>query len=143
MLVHLIVHMSGHSQQTGLLLCWIFDIALVLRVWGASLEIDRLEALTPDNKHLVLLGRIVRFLQSEFNEEPPDCLSHLAMSSITLPLSQVVRQRRLRSWGLPGLKGWLRWLSSQLGVTLRHKYPELKASDLFLWIRDAVTYGKF
>ena len=132
MLVHLIVHLDGHRHETGPLLCWILDIAFVLRKWEALFELERIEQLMPDKEHMISLFRTLRFLEQEFDEKLPKCLAEAANPFEPFTLAEVLRQRRLALWGLPRPRGWLRLAASQLGFRLRHYYPKLQASDLLL-----------
>lgn len=137
MLVHLVVHLDGHWPKTGPLLCWIMDLALVLRKWGDLIDPARVTALVPQQHHLVLLGRLVAFLRDELGETLPQSLAHLASGYRGFTLEQLLRQRRLRAWGLPGARGWGRVLAHRLGVSLKRHYPRLCTSDLLLWTADA------
>ncbi|MDJ0616024.1 MAG: nucleotidyltransferase family protein [Calothrix sp. MO_192.B10] len=131
MLVHLSVHLDGHLPETGPMLCWIMDIAFVLRKWGALLEPERIEQLMPDKKHFISLLRTIRFLEQEFGEKIPECLASVAKSVEPFSLAAVLRQRRLALWGLPSTRGWLRLTASKLGFQLRNYRPDLQWSDLF------------
>ncbi|NEQ66795.1 MAG: nucleotidyltransferase family protein [Symploca sp. SIO2D2] len=138
MIVHLIVHMDGHRNETGPIIVWILDLAFVLRKWGALLELEQLAKLMPTKEHFVSLFRTIRFLEHEFNEKPPECLAEVIKSFEPFTLEEILRQRRLALWGLPRFRGWLRLSASKLGFQLRHSRPELYLSDLFLWFSDAL-----
>ena len=138
MLVHLIFHLDGHRPDTGPLLCWILDVAFVLRKWGALLEPERLEKLMPAKKHFISLLRTIRFLEQEFDEKLPECLAEAAKHFEPFTLAEILRQRRLALWGLPRPRGWLRLGASRLGFRLRYHRPNLHMSDLLLWSADSV-----
>lgn len=138
MVVHLIVHLDGHRPKTGLMLQWILDLAFVFRKWGDLLEPKRLEKLIPSKTHWVTLLRIIRFLEQEFDQTPPACLAQAAQNVEPFTLEEILRQRRLALWGLPRPRGWLRLGVSKIGVQLRHRRPTVEASDLILWLTDAV-----
>ena len=136
MLVHLIVHLNGHAPETGITLFWILDILFVLRKWGELIDLERLEKLMPTKKDFVCLFRIIRFLETEFKEEFPTCLSSAAKHFDPFTLEEILRQRRLALWGLPRLRGWLRFGAIQLGFKLANFRPNLDVSDLFFWSAD-------
>ncbi|NEP08863.1 MAG: nucleotidyltransferase family protein [Symploca sp. SIO2C1] len=138
MLVHLTVHMDEHRNETGPLLFWIFDIAFVLRKWGALLEPEQLEKLMPAKEHFVSLFRTIRFLEKEFGEKTPECLAEVVKSFEPFTIEEVLRQRRLAMWGLPCPRGWLRLGASQLGFELPDSRPDLPVRDLILWFTDAI-----
>jgi hypothetical protein len=92
----------------------------------------------PDRDNLISLLRTLRFLAVELGETPPPCLADAIENVEPYTLAEILRQRRLAMWGLPSPRGWLRLLAQKLGVRLKHLYPELRTSDLFLWIRDEI-----
>jgi Uncharacterised nucleotidyltransferase len=139
MLVHLVFHLNGHLDETGPMLSWILDIAFVLRKWGNSLDPARLEKLMPEKRHWVSLLRILRFLETEFGELLPDCLAEAAQKFSPFTLEEILRQRRLTVWELPGLRGWLRLGASLLGMKLNRTYPTLQVDDLIGWVADAAS----
>lgn len=138
MLVHLIVHMEGHRSEIGPLLSWIIDLVFVFRKWGTLLELKRIEKLMPQ-EHFIYLFRTIRFLEHEFDERLPECLSTAAKGFEPFTLSEVLRERRLALWGLPRTRGWLRLGACRLGLrpTKGRAYPNV--SDLFLWPKDAIS----
>ncbi|HIK29957.1 MAG TPA: nucleotidyltransferase family protein [Oscillatoriales cyanobacterium M59_W2019_021] len=139
MLVHLVFHLNGHLNETGLMLSWILDIAFVLRQWGSSLAPARLQQLMPEKRHWVSLFRILRFLEAEFDEPIPECLAASARNFAPFTLGEILRQRRLTMWELPHWRGWLRLGASRLGIELKRGYPTLQGDDLLGWVTDAAT----
>ncbi len=139
MLVHLVFHLNGHLGEMGPMLSWMLDIAFVLRQWGNSIDPVRLEKLMPEKRHWVSLFRILRFLESEFDEPIPKCLAEAAGKFAPFTLEEILRQRRLTVWELPNLRGWLRVCASRLGMKLNRTYPTLHGEDLVGWVGDAVT----
>lgn len=142
MLVHLIVHLDGHRKETGPILSWILDIAFVISKWGNLIEIEKLEKLMPTQDHFISLFRIIRFLETEFFLNLPDCLTHQAKTVEPLTLAEIFRQRRLALWRLPQLQGWLRVGANQLGIRLKYPRPPLKISDLLFFPLDWFNYQK-
>ncbi|NET53621.1 MAG: nucleotidyltransferase family protein, partial [Merismopedia sp. SIO2A8] len=138
MVVHLIVHMDGHRHETGPMLCWILDLAFVLRKWGTLIKPEYIEKLMPAKENLVSLFRIVRFLEQEFDQQLPACLTQGAKNFEPLTLAEIFRQRRLALWGLPRPNGWLRLGASQLGFQLLHRRPKLQIDDLLLLPLDTL-----
>ncbi|NEO97793.1 MAG: nucleotidyltransferase family protein [Symploca sp. SIO2E9] len=142
MIVHLIVHMDGHRHETGLMLSWILDLAFVLRKWGALITLEYIEKLMPAKENLVSLFRVIRFLEKEFDEQLPACLTQAAKKFEPLTLAEIFRQRRLALWGLPCPSGWLRLGASQLGFQLRHCRPQLQVDDLLMLPVDALNNSR-
>jgi hypothetical protein len=139
MLTHLTVHMTGHMSETGPLLFWILDFVFLLRKWGHQIEWNRLQQLMPDAESWIFLGRVLRFLEVEFNESLPPDLSKFAQDYKPLTLELITRQCRLAIWGLPYPRGWLKLLACRIGLKSATglKYPH--AYDLVLWAADAVS----
>lgn len=138
MVVHLVAHMDGHRDETGPLLSWIMDLALVLRVWGSRLDPYRIHELMPPGRPRGLFARILNLLSSELGQELPDSLADLAKNAIPLPLAQILRQRRVRPWGMPGPRGWARLAARKVGFSLKHEYPKLHPGDLVGTVGDTV-----
>ena len=125
MLAHLVVHLNGHRKKTGPLLRWVLDFAPVARRWGDELDLDRTTALLPSPLDLALLLRLIGFLDRELAQPPPPAFAELAKRFPPLTLPEVLRQRRLAQWGLPGPQGWARLALSRLGLRSRggRSYP--------------------
>lgn len=143
MLVHLVVHMDGHFYETGPILQWIFDIAFVLRKWHAEIRLERLQALMPDQKSLVLLFRILRFLETEFGESVPDSLSEKASAYQPLQLPILLQQRHMASWQLFNFKGWVKLALCRLGLHSGEdlRYPGLL--ELLSFSRSLVMHQRW
>jgi hypothetical protein len=139
MLTHLTVHMTGHMSETGPLLFWILDFVFLLRKWGHLIDWNRLNQLMPDPENWTFLGRLLRFLEVEFNETLPPDLSKFAQGYRPLTFEFITRQCRLAVWGLPSSKGWLRLIAYRLGLKSSRELNYPKMSDLVLWIGDSVT----
>ncbi len=133
MLVHLVVHMDGHRDETGPLLIWMLDVAFVLRRWGGLIDLERIQTLMPAPEHLISLLRLVRFLHEELHEPLPESLAIAAQDYAPYTLAEILRQRRLAIWGLPTWRGWVRLLGCRLGITSRKNrvYPHIH--DLLPW----------
>ena len=138
MVVHLVTHMDGHQDQTGPVLGWIVDLAMVLRTWGSQLDSDRIRLLMPAGRPMQLLGRLLKLLRDDLGEEVPASLMDLTDHAVPLPLAQVLRQRKLKGWGLPRARGWARLLAGTVGLPLKHSYPRLSWDDLLGMAPDAV-----
>ncbi len=133
MLTHLTVHLGGHASETGPMLFWVLDFAFLLRKWGDRIDLDRLQLLMPDAKSWVLLGRILRFLQVEFDEILPPTLAEFAQRHKPFTLESITRECRLAGWNLNQPKGWLKLMACGLGLRLKHPQEYPQASDLILW----------
>jgi Uncharacterised nucleotidyltransferase len=133
MLTHLTVHLKGHASETGPMLFWVLDFAFLLRKWGHQIDLERLALLMPDAESWVFLGRILRFLQIEFEETLPPALAEFAQQHKPFTLDSITRQCRLASWNLHQPKGWLKLMACRLGLHANplQEYPQ--ASDLLLW----------
>ncbi|WP_404786772.1 nucleotidyltransferase family protein [Altericista sp. CCNU0014] len=138
MLTHLTVHLAGHMAETGPLLFWILDFVFLLRKWGHLIDGNRLDRLMPSENWL-FLGRLLHFLEVEFNEPLPPDLAKLAREHKPLTLESITRQSRLAVWGLPHPRGWLKLMAYRLGLKSPsvQKFP--RASDLVLWASDVVS----
>jgi hypothetical protein len=125
MIAHLVVHLNGHRKKTGPLLRWILDFAPVARRWGDELDLDRTTALLPSPRDMALLLRLVGFLDRELAQPPPPAFAELAERFPPLTLPEILRQRRLAQWGLPGPLGWARLALCGLGLRSRggRSYP--------------------
>jgi hypothetical protein len=139
MLTHLTVHLEAHLSETGPMLFWILDFVFLLRQWGHHIEWERLKELMPSPQSWLLLGRLLRFLQTEFAEPLPPVLAQFAQQHQPLVLESILRQRRLALWGLPRPKGWLRLMACRLGMQSPHKYGYPHLSDLLLWATDLIS----
>jgi len=143
MLVHLVVHMDGHFYETGPILQWIIDIAFVLRKWRDEISLERLQQLMPDQQSLILLFRIVRFLETEFGESMPGWLSNEAQAYKPLQLAKLLQQRHMALWQLSNIKGWVKLALCRLGLgdTRELRYPEV--SDLLSFSRSLVIHQRW
>lgn len=139
MVTHLIVHLDGHWPETGPLLMWMVDLALVLRQWGDRLDPEHIQALLPDRRHWLSLLRILRFLEVEWGEVPPACLQNEVRQVVPLTLASVLRQRRLALWELPRPRGWLKLCATRLGLVPSRDRTYPHWSDLLLWTGDSVS----
>ena len=136
MLTHLTVHLKGHAPETGPMLFWVLDFVFLLRHWGDSIDFQRLEALMPDAESWHFLGRILRFLQVEFDEPLPPALAKFAQDYSPLTLDAIMRKCRLASWNLGHPKGWLKLAACRLGMQAPVLRPYPQASDLLMWAAD-------
>lgn len=141
MVVHLVVHLFGHRPVTGLSLGWLFDLAFVVRALGDRLDEKSLRALSPSVESFALLGRVLAFLERECGLGLAPQLAAIAARHDGFSLARILREGRLRPWGLPSCVGWLRviqsWLWSLPGD--RRRRPNL--ADLGLGVFDSVAEG--
>ncbi len=135
MVAHLVVHMGGHLPEIGAVLMWLLDVAFVLRRHGAELDPARIRVLCGSDADWSLFLRVLGFLQRE-GEEIPAALRPYLRFIPPLSLGFILRQRRLRPWGLPGAKGWLRVVAQRLALRTNEKRPRLESDDLWLWPAD-------
>lgn len=143
MVVHLVVHMDGHFHETGPILQWIIDVAFVLRKWRDELSLERLQALMPDQRSLILLFRIVRFLETEFEESMPAWLSDKASAYKPLELTKLIKQRQMALWQLFNISGWVKLALCRLGLrsTKDLRYPDL--IDLLSFSRSLLVQQRW
>lgn len=127
MLVHLITHMLGHAHQTGILLCWLLDVALVLR--AGPVEVGRMQSLFRDDGSWTVFLRIVRSFQ-EMGWVEDDCgLQSELRAARGVNWDILMRQRRRSGWA--GIRGKLK-----LGKTLalsRDGHPPFPRPVDLLW----------
>lgn len=133
MLTHLTVHLGGHASETGPMLFWVLDFVFLLRKWGHQIDLNRLQLLMPDAKSWIFLGRILRFLQVEFDETLPLPLTEFAQRHKPFTLESITRECRLAGWNLHQPKGWLKLMACGLGLHVNHPQEYPQASDLLLW----------
>jgi hypothetical protein len=137
MLVHLVVHLDGHLHETGYVLSWLLDLALVLTQWGDRFDFAKVAEMMPDATHLVSLYRIAGFLQ-DMGVAVPTELVTAAADTPPLTLGEILRSRRLAEWDLPGLRGWARLGACRLGARNPEGRPWPRLSDLVCWPADVV-----
>lgn len=126
-LVHLLVHLLGHRQDSGFMLGWLLDLAFVVRHEGARLCPDRIKSLMPDPKQEEMLWKALGFLSDHGDIVIPESLQSSVASVRPLNLLGVLRDRRLARWGLPGIRGWLRMLACRMKLKSppRASYPSV------------------
>lgn len=136
LLVHLVVHMLGHVEQTGLMIGWMVDLLLVLRRHGSVLDWDFVAQLFPRNGSFEVLLRFVRFFVDHgWLEAPPRLASRLVEVPVLDP-GLLLRQRRFAIWGMPSWRGWARWARSWWSPGLAKSRPSLSLHDLLHYPRD-------
>lgn len=125
---HLLVHMLGHAAKTGILLCWIFDIVLVLR--KHKLDMDQLRALLPlDGSWDVFLRLVKTFSDLGWIDDALG-LDEEIKSKRVISWASVVRQRRRCGWR--GLRGKARLVRSLVrGDAQVENIPNVKDFVLF------------
>lgn len=103
-IAHLITHMLGHANKTGILICWLIDVGLILRAHPIDPKFVR--ALLRDDGSFQVFLRIVR----TFSELGwiSDSLGLESETRSVRPVSweSIVRQRRCSAWS--GVRGKLR-----------------------------------
>ena len=114
MIVHLVVHMDGHRDGMGYLLSWLNDLAFVIATWGDRLDVDRIEALMPDEASMRTLLRVMRFYRDDFGIEPPEQFRARVDAAGEMTLASVLRERTRVQWGLPTARGWARLLACRV-----------------------------
>ncbi|MFT3926174.1 MAG: nucleotidyltransferase family protein [Myxococcales bacterium] len=118
MLAHAIDHLYGHARETGLVLLWLIDIALMLRRHAAEFDLGMLRALLGRPAMWVFLLRVLGLLEHH-GVALPAALAPLRGPITKLPalsLAQVMRGRRTLPWGLPAPLGYLRLLATSLSL---------------------------
>ena len=113
-LVHLVVHLLGHREESGFMLGWLLDLAFVVQHEGARLCPDRIKSLMPKREQEVMLWKALGFLGAHGNLVIPESLRRSVESARPLSLQGILRDRRLAQWGLPGIRGWLRMLACRM-----------------------------
>jgi hypothetical protein len=118
MLAHLVDHLHGHSQEGGLVLLWLLDIAFVLRKHGGEFDLARLRRAIAKPAVWGLLLRVLGLLERH-GAPLPGSLAPLRPAIRRLPrlsLAAVMRGRRTIPWGLPTPLGYLRVLAQRLSL---------------------------
>ena len=137
-LVHLVVHMLGHTDEAGLMLGWLVDLVMVLRKRAEELDWTLVRRLfPPDGSWLVFLRMLAVFGELGWLSPPPH-VAHEVSSVRPIAWGMILRQRRLAPWELPALRGWMRWgKASVLGHSAAtRQYPWPTRRDLALWPLD-------
>jgi len=132
MLIHLVVHLTGHRPKTGLLLGWLVDMAFLVQQRGGDLDQRTLEQLAPRPVDLALLWRILGYLQAEWGLSIPPHLSAGVAGHPPLSIGGILRDRRLALWKLPRLRGWVKLLAAGIGARQRPTARLPRVSDLAL-----------
>jgi len=136
MLIHLVTHLEAHRGEHGYRLSWIMDLGFLIRRWGDRLEWQKLRFLARDERSLLGVVRLLRFLDRELGVPVPATIAAYCRNVRPLSLGAVLRSVRLAPWGLPGPRGWARLIASRLGLASRRNRPYPKLSDLLLWPVD-------
>jgi len=136
MFIHLVTHLEAHREGFGYRLSWLIDLGFLVQRWGTELDWYKLRALVRNERSLLMVIRLLRFLERELGVAVPAMIAPHGGTVRPLSLKAVLRSARLAPWGLPRPRGWARLLACRLGVAPRHNrsYPNL--SDLFLWPED-------
>jgi hypothetical protein len=118
MLAHLVDHLHGHSEDSGLVLLWLVDIAFVLREHTAEFEPAKLRRLMAGRALWSFFLRVLGLLERHGLELPS---SFVALRPVMrrlprLSLDSVMRGRRTIPWGLPMPAGYLRVLLQRLSL---------------------------
>jgi hypothetical protein len=135
----LVVHMNGHRSADGLVLRWLLDIAFVMRHWGESVDLERLDHLLPSDRDWLFFLRLTGFLTSEFRAAFPGVLAAAAAEVPPFTLAEVLRHRRLSQWNLSTLRGWLSLAASGMGLWPRRERTLPRFTDLLMRPYDAVA----
>jgi len=140
--VHLSAHLHGHRPETGFILAWLLDLALVTRAWGAALRVDRLRELARGELAWLRILTLASFLRDELGVTLPSALAAEAAGIRPVGLAEVLRSRRLALWGLPGLRGWMRLAAHLLHVKMKPRPQAPTPGDLVLWIPDRLRAAR-
>lgn len=137
MLVHLVYHLVGHREGTGINLGWLVDIGFLVRSDGDRMNVDAIRRLAPTDACFAMVWRILAFLERDCGVELPAHLAQQAALYEPLSLPRILRESRLRPWGLPGLVGAGRFLFRRVfGGSTKRRNPTL--TDLALAITDRI-----
>ena len=121
---------SPSFPMTGLILSWLVDLALVMQKRSDEISFGRIKELMPNGYALNFFLHAVRFLQKEFGFAPPQSIASDASRSRPVGFAETLSQRRLRMWGLPAFRGWLRYGGSIVGLYSGVGLPTLRVKDL-------------
>lgn len=124
---HLVSHLLGHASQSGVLICWLIDIALVLR--KNHMDPWRVKDLLRDDGSWFVFLRMVRsFAELGWIDGCMDLDEKIA-DVRPFHWDTLVRQRRRSGWS--GIRGKLR-LGKTLALGRPGKSPFPRPTDL-LW----------
>jgi hypothetical protein len=118
MLAHLVDHLHGHSEESGLVLLWLLDIAFVLRRHAAEFDPATLRRWLARRAVWRCFLRVLGLLERHGLELPGSfaTLRPLVSRLPRLSLDSVMRGRRTIPWGLPMPAGYLRVLLQRLSL---------------------------
>ncbi len=137
MLLHLSHHLLMHRGASGIVVGWLVDIGLVVDRHRAELEFDRICALSPSDHSLRFLLRALGFVRDELGIEPPPSMRAAIDGAEPLQLARIIRERRLRPWGLRRIHGWLRLAKALATGSFDHDQLSLpRAADFAMWPTD-------
>ena len=126
MIAHLLTHLLGHASQTGILICWLVDLALVMN--RHELDVGKIRALLRDDGSWAVFLRIVRsFLELGWIDHD-FALGEQLVQARLLNWESLARARRRSGW--TGLRGKLR-LSRTIVARPEGHAPLPYFSDLF------------
>lgn len=130
MLLHLLAHMEKHTRVVGVSLLWVVDVLRLVRAESSSLSLDRLRALSDDLRSIELLSQVLRMGERTFRLPIPDAFAAEAVKHAPLSLEWLLRQRRLKGWGFPGRRFYVRFPARVVGLRPYAKRPRLRWSDI-------------
>jgi len=142
MLAHWAVHAKGHIPETGPVLIWLLDLALILRK-HPEVSPEKVRKLCQGDDEASghaswgFLMQCVKLLES-LGYPVPKAFVHAARYTPYLSLEAVLRQRRLKRWGLPSVPGLLRLAAHRVGYRPRPYWPVPTMGDLALWPVDSL-----
>jgi hypothetical protein len=118
MLAHLVEHSNGHSEESGLVILWLLDIAFVLRRHAAEFDLSELQRLIANRSAWTFFVRLLGLFERHGLPLPGSlaALRPLGNQFPQLSLATVMRGRRTIPWGLPAPAGYLRVLMQRLSL---------------------------
>lgn len=141
LIAHLAFHADGHRRSMGYVLRWILDLHFVLEKLSDYIAPDKLRGLIPSSEVFVSLMRSLGLLEAEMGSSIPDGLRASLAEVQPLSLEEVLRNRRLAMWGLPGPRGFARLSLGRMSTPSGERRPWPHPSDLIFWPVDRFREG--
>ena len=138
LLVHLVVHLLGHTNRVGVLLGWIADVALVVDA-HPNMDWGKVRMLCPDKKVWNIVLRLIAFAHGENWCALPQELQTEVSAIRPISFAALTRIRRLAPWDLAHARGWVRLARHMMWSSERDVDPVPAPIELILGLRELVA----
>lgn len=130
MLVQLLTHMRKHTSVVGVSLLWIVDVLRLVHAEGASLSLERVRELSREASTADLLLQVLLFGETYCRFAVPEQFRSACAGSAPLSLPWLLRQRRLKGWGFPRRRFYVRYAARVARLRPYAQRPRLRWDDI-------------